>query len=62
MSAFTAHLKLATAMLAVLPLTGRNIELDEIVQVGRIQFSEDVAIAGVIELRALPLQDVPPRA
>jgi hypothetical protein len=37
MSASTACLKLAIAMLAALPLTGRNVELDEVVQVGRIQ-------------------------
>lgn len=41
------------------PLTGRNIELDIVLQIGRVQFSEDVAIAGLIELWALPLQDVP---
>ncbi|MBR2120899.1 hypothetical protein [Xanthomonas oryzae] len=48
------------------PLTGRNIESDvsnsRAAQTGRVQFSEDVAIAGVIELWALPLQDVPRQA
>ncbi|MEW6393252.1 MAG: hypothetical protein EKK35_16895 [Bradyrhizobiaceae bacterium] len=48
------------------PLTGRNIETDisslKSKYAGRVQFSEDAAIAGVIELWALPLEDVPRRA